>query len=362
MSGLNTEEIQLLLKSARSLVTEKAPVGRIRGYRDEMDPLGWSRDLWQDMADLGWLGLSIPEEFGGLGLGFGTQCLLLEELGRNLVPEPILSTAVAAQALVMSGVGAAQDCLSAIAEGQCVVAIASEEDGRAHSGLLGIKTVAENGGITGQKTGVVDGFGASKYLVSAEGTDGPMLCLVDASAPGIEVTRQWRVDGRNAVTLGFAGVPYTPLGGTALLRGVFDCGAIGLAAEMLGGATRAFEVTLEYLKTREQFGVTIGTFQALQHRAARMFVELGVLRSAVQGAVEALDSDRDDLSRMASLAKALAGETYNFVAKQAIQLHGGIGMTDEHDIGLYLKRARVSEVTWGTAAWHRSRWARLAGY
>lgn len=362
MSRLTQEEIQLLAQGARTFVEECSPPGRIRTSRDDRDLLGWSRELWQEMVALGWPALGVPEAQGGLGLGFATQCILLEELGRNLVPEPLLTTAVATRALVMSGVSAAQDLLSEIAEGRAIVAIASEEDGRPHGGLGEGNTIAEGGKVRGQKTGVPDGFGATAYLVSARDDDGPLLCLVDGAASGVDVTRQWRVDGRNAATLELDGAVYVRLGGPDLVRAVFDHGAIGLAAEMLGGATRAFEVTLEYLKTREQFGVAIGTFQALQHRAARIFVELGMLRSALSGGTSAADQDRSDRSRMASLAKAMAGDTYNLVTREAIQLHGGIGMTDEHDIGLYLKRARVSDVTWGTAAWHRRRWATLGGY
>ena len=362
MSGMTHEELELLSRSACDFAEERSPVGRIRALRDERDPLGWCRVLWAEMAELGWTGLSLPENRGGWGLGFSEQCVLLEAVGRNLVPEPLLTTAVSAQVLMMSDVLAAQAQLSAIAAGEATVTIASEEGHYSHGGLQGISTRWVDGGLVGEKTGVPDGVEAAAYLVVAQDDEGSALYLVDGSAPGVERTRQWRVDGRNAVTLTLDGVPGERLGGEELVIAAYDRGAIALAAEMLGAATRAFEITLEYLKTREQFGVTIGSFQALQHRAARMYIELGLLRSVVRGAAAAVDGGSDDVSRMASLAKVVAGETFTYVANQSIQLHGGIGMTDEHDIGLYLKRARVCEVTWGTATWHRRRWAELGGY
>jgi alkylation response protein AidB-like acyl-CoA dehydrogenase len=362
VNAVHDDDLTLLAQSIREVVTDRSPPTRVRELRDARDPLGWSRERFEEMTNLGWTALAIPEAHGGLGLGFGAQCVLLEELGRNLVPEPFLSAAVATQAITLSGRSEATDLLAPVGRGEAIVAFASEEGDRPHDGTAGITTTCDAGGLSGEKTGVPDGHGATAYLVTARDADGPSLCLVTADAPGLETRRQWRIDGRHAAVVRFDGAPYVRLGGADLVEAVFDRAAIALAAEMLGGATRAFEDTRAYLMMREQFGVPIGTFQALQHRAARLFIELGVLRSAVHGAAAAVDADAADAARMASMAKAMAADTFNAVTREAIQMHGGIGMTDEHHIGLYLKRARVCEVQWGTAAWHRRRWAELGGY
>jgi acyl-CoA dehydrogenase len=347
MSGLSATEIEIFLKGAGDFVTEKSATGRVRTYRDEKDPLAWSRPLYQEMVAMGWTAVAVPESSGGLGLGFETQCLLLEQAGGHLVPEPLVSTAIATQVLMGSETPEARALLSDIASGAAIVAFAD-----------GGQIDLENDRLTGHIDGVPDVYGATAYLVATD----TGLYLVDGASSGVEIYRQWRIDGRNAGVLKLSETSAIRLGDQALVTRARDCAAIAISAEMLGGAEQAFRTTVAYLKTREQFGVAIGTFQSLQHRAARMYIEIGLLRSAVYGAAECVDDDASDCARFASLAKATAGDTYLFVANQAIQLHGGIGVTDECDIGLYLKRARVSEVTWGTASAHRSRWATLGGY
>jgi len=351
MTHFSPDEIDLLVKSATDFIVKESPIGRIRTLRDERDSLGWSRALYAQMCELGWSALTVPTAFGGLGVDFETQCLILEKLGGHLVPEPLLSSAVAVQVLKGSAHEKAQEILGQIAVGEALVCFA---DGGQ------IEVVDQR--LTGSVDDVPDVIGASACLLSVDTEEGGGLYLVDMLNQGITTERRWRIDGRNAGSLHLDGVMGTKLGDIEWVTLARDCAAIALAAEMLGGAEQAFQMTISYLQTREQFGVKIGSFQALQHRAARMFIEIGLLRSTVYGAARHIEAGATRRSRGASLAKATAGETYLYVANQAIQLHGGIGVTDEYDIGLFLKRARVSEVTWGTASQHRQRWAHLGGY
>jgi alkylation response protein AidB-like acyl-CoA dehydrogenase len=351
MSILSAEEIDILVKSAKDFVGQESPIGRVRTLRDTRDPLGWSKTLYAQMCGLGWSALTVPEACGGLGLGFDIQCLILETLGGHLVPEPLLSGAVGIQVLKEASHEQARALLPLIATGESTICFADR----------GAIEVTGNR-LTGRVDDVPDLVGASTCLVTADTGQDRGIYLVDLGSPGIKTERRWRIDGRNAGTLHLDQAIAVRLGGTELVALARDCAAIALSAEMLGGAEQAFRMTVSYLQTREQFGVKIGSFQALQHRAARMFMEIGLLRSTVYGAAASVDSAVLNRSRLASLAKATAGETYVYVANQAIQLHGGIGVTDEYDIGLFLKRARVSEVTWGTASEHRQRWANIGGY
>ncbi|MEO2167234.1 MAG: acyl-CoA dehydrogenase, partial [bacterium] len=229
--------------------------------------------------------------------------------------------------------------------------------------------------LSGTKDLVLDGPAANQLIVSARtsGDDGDRagitLFLVDAGSAGIEKKRQHLIDSRGASIITLAGVEVSAEavlgevgGGADLLDSILDRALVGLAAEMLGSTRRAFEMTTEYLREREQFGVKIGSFQALKHRAARMFVQIELSRSAVMGAARAIDAGDSNTPRLASLAKATLSDTFMLVANEAVQMHGGIGMTDEHDIGFFLKRARSTELLFGDAAWHRARWATLSGY
>jgi alkylation response protein AidB-like acyl-CoA dehydrogenase len=223
--------------------------------------------------------------------------------------------------------------------------------------------------LTGAKAQVLDGHVADAIIVTAMTDEGLGLFLVDPKAAGVRITRQHRVDSRNVaqvaledVRVGADDVVGRPGEAEPLLSSVLDRAAIGLSAEMLGGAEQAFADTVGYLKERVQFGVPIGSFQALQHRAARLFIELELCRSAVLAAARAVDDAPALVPQLASLAKARAADTFLHVAKEAIQMHGGIGMTDEHDIGFYLKRAQAAAVAFGDAAYHRGRWAALNGY
>jgi alkylation response protein AidB-like acyl-CoA dehydrogenase len=375
-----SEDQELLAKTAADFAAERSPLARVRELRDGADPLGFSRPLWKEMAELGWVGIPFPESCGGAGMGLAELAVVLEALGRNLAPEPFLSSVLlAGQALLQAGSPAQQKAwLPRLVSGEALLALANQERGSRFD-LARVATRARREGdawvLRGEKTAVLDGAAADALVVAARtsGQDadpaGLSLFLVPAATPGLRRERQWRVDSRHAalVALEDARLPADALlggagEGLAVLGRVVDLATAGLCAEMLGSMSAAFERTLHYLKNRVQFGVPIGSFQALKHRAAQMFVEIELCRSAVMGAVRALDAGDAEAPKLVSLAKARCSEAAILVANEAVQMHGGIGMTDEHDIGFFLKRARVAELTFGDAAWHRARWARLCGY
>lgn len=368
------EEQEHLAATARSFVTSSTPVDRIRKLRDTKDPVGFSRALWKQMAELGWTGICLPEEYGGLGLGFAELVIVLEEAGRRLVPEPLVSTLLlGAQALLLGGSAAQKErWLPRVASGDAVLTVAYQERNSRYD-LRKIDTRVDRTPhgyrLSGKKAHVLDGQVADALVVSARGEDGVTLFLVDPKTPGVTLTPESRIDSRNAaeLTLDGVNVPEEAVIGEVshgmnVLSQVVDRAAVGLSAEMLGSASQAFEDTLTYLKSRKQFGVTIGSFQALQHRAARLFIELSLARAAVVAAARTVDLAPEKLPRMAALAKARASDLFVHVANEAIQMHGGIGVTDEFHLGFYIKRARVAEATFGDAAWHKRRWAELGGY
>ena len=375
-----SEDQELLAKTAADFVASRSPVARVRALRDAADPLGFSRPLWKEMAELGWVGIPFPESCGGAGMGFSELAVVLEALGRTLAPEPFIScVALAGQTLLRAGSEAQQRAwLPRLVSGEALLAFANQERESRYD-LQRIATSARRQGdgfaLSGEKIAVLDGAGADVYVVAARTSGavadaaGISLFLVPANTPGLRCERQSRVDSRNAAILHLsdARVPRDAVigregEGLATLETVVDLATAALCAEMLGSMSEAFARTLHYLKNRVQFGVPIGSFQGLKHRAAQMFVEIELCRSAVMGAVRALDAGDADARKLVSLAKARCSETAMLVAHEAVQMHGGIGMTDEHEIGFFLKRARVAELTFGDAAWHRARWARLCGY
>ncbi len=380
MSGHNapslllSDEQQMLKKTANELIRKLAPAARLRTFRDRKDAIGFSRELWKEMAGLGWLGLQIPHEYDGLGLGFFDLCIVLEESGRELMPEPFVSTLLlGTQALLLGGTETQKRALlSGVASGEKLVSVAYEERGSRDFRRVETVARASDDGfeITGEKVQVLDGHLADAIIVSAATGGGmPTLFLVDPKAKGVTTTQQFRIDGHSSAIVRFEGVTVAldslvgELGkGAALLQSVFDRASVGLAAHMLGASEQAFADTLAYLKEREQFDVPIGSFQALQHRAVALYTEITLLRSVVLAAARVIDEQPEDVPRFASLAKALASETFLHVAKEAIQMHGGMGVTDEHDIGLYIKRAQATYMTFGEPSQHRRRWAELHGY
>ncbi len=352
------EEQRLLKDAARDFCREQAPVTRFRKMRDEKKN-GRDPELWREMAQMGWAGIVVPEEHGGAGLGYVGLGLVLEETGRTLAASPLLSTAmIGASALVLGGSDKQKtEWLPKIAAGEVVTALAVDEG--AHHSPEKSKLKAGGAKLSGQKTYVADGHIADLLIVS--GADG--VYLVKADATGVTHAELVTVDSRGAADIAFENAEAEPLnGGTKLIEAILDRARIGLAAEMLGQAQEAFEITGEYLKTRKQFGQVIGGFQALQHRAAKMFTDLELTRSCVYAALDALDRGAEDIATWASLAKARASDTLHLVSNEFVQMHGGIGMTDAHDAGFYLKRARVAEGLYGGAGYHRDRFARLHDY
>jgi len=373
-----TEEQSMLRDAAKSWVSEKSPVTAFRKMRDSGNEDGFDKAAWKEIAEMGWTGIIIPEEFGGSGLGYLTLGLVLEEMGRTLTASPLLSTAAATSALLLAGNDAQkQEWLPKIAEGKAIAALAVDEKSHhaPESMTLEAKKTGSGYTLNGKKVFVQDG-GAADVLVVAARTSGKAseksgitLFLVPGNANGLKRTKLKSVDSRGVANLEFNGVEVpgsAVLGsidnGFDVLDATLDRARAALAAEMLGAATQEFEVTLDYLKTRVQFGQVIGTFQALQHRAAKMFTDLELTRSCVEAALTAIDKNANDIPALCSLAKAKVNELAHLVSNEMVQMHGGIGMTDAHDSGLYLKRARAAEATYGSASFHRDRYARLMGY
>ena len=327
------------------------------------------------MVDLGWAGITIPEDFGGLGFGYLGMGVVMEECGRTLTASPLLSTAVLGAGAIIHG-GSDElkgDLLPQVAGGELLLALAVEET--PHHNPYGATTTAEKSGdgykVTGSKKFVLDGHVANKIVVVARTSgnagdrDGLTLVLVDSGA-GVNVTRTIMADSRNAANIEFSGAQGVLLGeegkGADVLDKVLDAGRILLSAEMLGGVQECFERTIEYLKVREQFGVPIGSFQGLKHRAAQMFCEVELSKSVVLEALSCLDDDSEQVGELASLAKARLNDTYNLVSSEGVQMHGGIGMTDEYEIGFFMKRSRVCEHSLGNSAFHRDRYGVIQGY
>jgi len=374
-SLLLNDEQKMLSKTAHEFIRERAPAARIRSFRDSRDEVGFSRELWNEMAELGWLGLQIPEDYDGLGLGFFDLCVVLEQSGRELMPEPFVSTLLlGTQTLLLGGTEAQKKALlPGIAAGEMLLTVGHEEassrDDSSKRATVARKS-AEGFELSGEKIQVLDGHLADRIIVSATTSDGGCtLFLVDPADAGVTTKRQFRIDGLNAAIVKLDGVAVHrddivgELGGGAtLLQAVFDRAAVGLSAQMLGASEQAFADTIEYIKEREQFGVPIGSFQALQHRAVSVYTEIALTRSVVLAAARTIDEAPDEVPRLASLAKAMASETFMHAAKEAIQMHGGIGVTDEHDIGFYIKRAQATYMTFGKPSQHRQRWAELHGY
>jgi len=358
-----TEEQSMLRDAAKSWVQEKSPVTAFRKMRDSGAELGYDVAAWNEMAEMGWAGVIIPEEFGGSNFGYLSLGLVLEELGRTLTASPLIASGLAgASALILGGSDAQKsEWLPKIADGSAVAALAVDEG--PHHRPEKVEATVSGGKLTGKKSFVIEGMAANVFVVSAKEGGKVELYLVKADDAGVKRTKLSLADSRGAANVEFNGAAAEKLnGGAELLDKVLDRARAGLAAEMLGAATQAFEITLDYLKTRVQFGQVIGSFQALQHRAAKMFTELELARSAVEAALTAIDNDAPDVAELVSLSKAKMGDTFHLVSNEMVQMHGGIGMTDAHDAGFYLKRARAAEAAFGNQAFHRDRYAKIQGY
>ena len=368
-----TEEQSMLRDQASSWVTEQAPVSSFRAMRDADEPDGFDRETWQTIIEMGWTGILIPEAHGGSDLGFLTFGVVLEQLGRELTASPLFSSAlVGASALLLGGSEEQQrHWLPRIVDGREILTLGVDEGPRHAPG--GFATAAEAAGdgfvLNGAKTFVPEGMAATAFVVAAVSGDGVALFLVPADAKGVSRERLRTVDSRGYANVRFDGVEL--LGdailaagpsGAELLEQVLDRARAGLGLEMLGTGLRAFDMTVEYLKTREQFGRVIGSFQALGHRAAALFMRSQLARSCAEAALQAIDDGAANVAEMSSLSMCKVGDFLHDMSNQLIQIHGGIGMTDEFDAGFYLKRARVLESLYGNQSFHRDRYARLQGF
>src|SRR3984957_17458190 len=343
-----TEEQSMLRDAARTWTQEKSPVSAFRKMRDSGQALGYDPAAFAEMAEMGWTGVIIPEEYGGSDFGYLSLGLVLEETGRTLTASPLLATALAsASALILGGTSAQKEAwLPKIASGEAVATLAIEEGPHHAPEKVALAATKSGAGysLSGTKTFVLEGMAAAVFVVSARTSGkagdktGVTLFLVPADAKGVTRKALKLADSRGAAIVTFENVEVgadAVLGeadkGFELLVQVPDRARAGLSAEMLGAAVQAFETTLDYLKTRVQFGQVIGSFQALQHRAAKMLTELELSRSAVEAALIAIDNDSPEVPELASLAKARMGDTFHLVSNEMVQMHGGIGMTDAHD-------------------------------
>lgn len=379
MALVLTEEQTMLRDMAKQFFTEQVPVTNLRQLRDDKDQDGYDKQVWQQIVELGFSGILIPEEQGGTGFGPIGLGIVMQEAGRTLAASPLYSTAILSAGLILAAGSERQKAalLPQIAGGELLMAVAMEEG--PHHNPKQIAMTAEKDGdayvLSGDKRFVIDGHIADKLIVVARTSGAPgddkglSMFVLDADSDGVEITRTHMVDSRNAANVRFDNVKLSAdqaLGGidAALpeLESVLDLGRACLAAEMLGGIEAVFDSTIEYLKERKQFGVIIGTFQALKHRAAEMFCEVEICQSVVLDALSALDERRNDVPRAASLAKARLGDSARLITNEGVQMFGGIGMTDAVDVGLYLKRARVQAQMLGDTNYHRARYADLGGY
>ena len=374
-----TEEQSMLRDSARGLISDKAPVSHLRHLRDSKDETGFSRDIWKAFAEMGFSGLLVPESFGGSGLGHVEAGVVMEEIGRTLMPSPFLSTAVLATSALSRGGSEAQKSahLPDIADGSLLAALAVDE-GTKHRPLQTKLQAARAGNgfrLSGAKALVVDGHTADLLIVAGRTGGAPgernglTLFLVDPRAKGIAIERTVMVDAHNAARIEFDNVEVDAdhvLGevdqGGALLEGVLNIGRGAVASEMVGLSEEVFGRTVTYLKERKQFGKLIGEFQALQHRAAQLYVDIEITRAAVLKALQALDADFEHAGAAIAVAKARAGTTVTLAVQEGVQMHGGMGMTDQFDIGFFMKRARVCQELFGDSNYHADRLARMKSY
>jgi alkylation response protein AidB-like acyl-CoA dehydrogenase len=373
MTWILDEQRRMLRDSAQSFLTERAPVAHLRKLRDSADAKGYSPDLWTEFSGQGYSAVLVPEAHGGLGLGVAEAGLIAEQIGHTLAPTPFFSTAVLAAWLLKTAGSDAQQkaLLPRIASAETVMALAVDERSRHRSSSLETKAVRDGDGwrIDGQKLLVIDGHVAQALIVAARTDAGVALLLVPAETRGVQIERTVMADAHNAARVTFDGVRVgadavigTPETGAALLEQVLDIGRAIAAAEMLGLADEVFDRTVSYLKERKQFDRIIGEFQALQHRAAELFCDLELTRAIVRQALQALDEGAKNTPLLVAQAKARAGLTADRAVQEGVQLHGGIGVTDELDLGFFMKRARVLQELFGDAKVQMDRAAVMAGY
>jgi alkylation response protein AidB-like acyl-CoA dehydrogenase len=378
MAMTHSEDQTMLKDTVAPFLAENAPIKHLRALRDSKDPTGFAHDLWKQFAEMGLNGILIPEAEGGLGLGHVEAGIVLEEIGRNLTPSPFLTTAVAAvEALKGAGAHVRAEWFPRIASGDAIVGLAIDEATKHRPAATAL--VAERSGngfkLSGKKQFVVHGHVADMLLVSARTAGsageeaGITLFAVSRDAAGLTAETDRLVDSSLAARITLDGVEVTAdavIGevdaGWGVLSKLLDAGRVGAAAEMVGVGGGAMDRTFDYLKQRKQFGQLIGEFQALQHRAAHLYGEMEGARSIVLKAQNLLDDDDPRAEMFVAAAKTKAGLACNLAVREGVQMHGGIGMTDEYDIGLYMKRDRSLNEFFGDTSFHADRVARMNGY
>ena len=372
MAALN-EEQNIIRDQAKAWVSEQAPVTAFRTMRDSKLPLSFQAETWSTMIEMGWTGILVPEACGGSDLGYLTFGLILEETGRHLTASPLFSSAYAGvSALRLAGSDSQQQALlPKVVDGSAILTLAVDEGAHHAPAAIMASAVAGDGGLVlnGAKQFVMEGMAATHFVVAARSGDGITLLAVDAGAQGVSREALSTMDSRGYANLQFTDV-FVPADrvlsepgmAAGQLETILDATCAGLSIEMLGTASQAFDMTLEYLKTREQFGRVIGSFQALGHRAAELYTDMELARSCAEAALQAIDAESNEAPMLASLAKCRVGEFLYRMSNELIQMHGGIGMTDEFDAGFYLKRARVLEGLFGNRAYHRDRFAQLQNF
>ncbi|WP_118856498.1 acyl-CoA dehydrogenase family protein [Sphingomonas mesophila] len=377
MSALLTDDQRMLVDSVAAFMADEGAIARqLRHWRDSGCKDGFGHALWKQFAELGLTGILIPEPQGGAGLGQAEAGLVLEEIGRNLTPSPFLTTAVVA-VRALDGSVQAERWFPGIAAGDTVAALAIDEGSSHDPAATALRAERQGNGfvLDGAKQFVVHGASADVILVAARtgGSpgehDGITLFAVERGAAGLEVENVTLADSSKAARLTFArmavdgdAVVGEVDGGWAPLSRALAAGRAGAAAELTGVAAGASAMTLDYLKQRKQFGRLIGEFQALQHRAAHLYGEIKIARAAARKAARLLDSGAAEAELMVAVAKAKAGSAARLAVQEGVQMHGGIGMTDEHDIGLYMKRQAVLDELFGGPRFHAAEVARLSGY
>ena len=344
-----TEEQKLLADTAAGVLSEKASIRELRAFRDSGDELGYSREVLRELGEMGFLGVLLPEEAGGTDMGVRAAGVIAESMGRNLSPTPFQSSAVlSATALKQAGGEALGEWGPRVAGGEAVVAFALDEGAKHNPARIATTATPEGNGfiLQGAKAAVADGFGADQLIVTAMADGSPALFLVDPKVAGVTVDRRVQLDSRNAADIRFDGVRVDrPLGsleqGAAILAKTLRAGRAVAAAEQLGVAREVTERTVAYIAERKQFGVVIGMFQALQHRAADLYCQVEAAASLVAAALDAVDADADNAEKLSRAAKAKMASVARQATEEGVQMHGGVGMTDEYDLGLFMKRDRA---------------------
>ena len=379
MALVLTEEQSMLRDSARGLIGDRAPVAHLRQLRDTGDATGFSRELWRTFAEMGFAGLLVGEAFGGSALGCVEAGVVMEEIGRTLMPSPFLATAVLAASALSRGGNAAQQSqyLPRISDGSLLAALAIDEGNKHRPLMTSLQALRSGNGfrLRGEKAFVVDGHTADLLIVAARTAGGAgealglTLFLVDPKAQGVAIERTVMVDSHNAARILFDQVEVDADGvlgevdqAFGLLEALLDIGRGAVASEMGGLSEEVFGRTIAYLRERKQFGKPIGEFQALQHRAARLYVEIEITRAAVLKALQTLDGELANAGAAVAVAKARAGSTATLAVQEGVQMHGGMGMTDQFDIGFFMKRARVCQELFGDSNFHADRLARMKSY